>query len=219
MLARLSPILATMLSPMLASVLLPMLAPRLSSLLASMLSSLLGPMLSSMLAPRLSPMLASMLSWMLWSMLWSMLSSMLASLLASILSWMLWWILGPMRRRRQNIGSRRRGPRPPRAERVAHTPDPDRPACTQMHGGQKWFRCANADRHIDQGCRKTLRTHPVLGCWCFRTVPASPTTRRGVATIWIETAANGPSPGLQKYHSDCFSDLHRRCQGTLHRPS
>src|SRR5262245_19133227 len=61
-----------------------------------------------------------------------------------------------------------------------------------MHGGQKWFRCANADRQIDQGCRKILRTHPVLGCWCFRTVPASPTTRRGVATIWIETAANGP---------------------------
>src|SRR5262249_55666381 len=90
---------------------------------------------------------------------------------------------------------------------------------TQMHGGQKWFRCANADRQIDQGYRKTLRTHPVLGCWCFRTVPASPTTRRGVVTIWIETAANGPSPGLQKYHSDCFSDLHRRCQGTLHRPS
>src|SRR5262249_3623401 len=39
---------------------------------------------------------------------------------------------------------------------------------------------------------------------CFRTVPASPTTRRGVATIWIETAANGPSPGLQKYHMRLF---------------
>ena len=50
-----------------------------------------------------------------------------------------------------------------------------------MHGGQKWFRCANADRQIDQGCRKTLRTHPVSGCWCFRIVPASPTTGWGIA--------------------------------------
>jgi hypothetical protein len=136
-----------------------------------------------------------------------------------MLSWMLSWILGPMQRRTQNIGSRRRGLRPLRVQRLAHTPDPDRPACTQMHGGQKWFRCANADRQIDQSCRKTLRTHPVSGCWCFRIVPASPTTGWGVATIWIETAASGPSSGLQKYHSDCFSDLHRRSQGTLHRPS
>ncbi len=176
---------------------------RLGAMLVPMLSSMLGPMLSPMLGPRLSPLLAPRLS----------------PLLAPMLSSMLSWILGPMRRRTQNIGSRRRGLRPLRVQRLAHTPDPDRPACTQMHGGQKWFRCANADRQIDQSCRKTLRTHPVSGCWCFRIVPASPTTGWGVATIWIETAASGPSSGLQKYHSDCFSDLHRRSQGTLHRPS
>src|SRR5262249_54488982 len=218
-----SSMLATILSSMLSPLLLPILGPRLSPLapmLLLILSPMVAMMLSSMLGPRLSSLLASMLSSTLSSMLSSALSSMLSSLLASMLSsllspllgprlslmlsWMLSWILGPMRRRPQNIGSRRRGPRPPRAERVAHTPDPDRPACTQMHGGQKWFRCANADRQIDQGYRKTLRTHPVLGCWCFRTVPASPTTRRGSRNNLDRDGSKRPVSRLAKISQRLF---------------
>src|SRR5215831_338928 len=138
------------LAAMLLRILLPILGPMLSPMLAR-LSPILATMLSPMLASVLLPMLASVLLPMLAPRLSSLLASMLASLLASILSWMLWWILGPMRRRPQNIGSRRGGPRPPRAESVAYTPDPDRPACRQMRSGQKWFRCANADRQIDGG--------------------------------------------------------------------
>src|SRR6516164_6403533 len=99
----------------LAAMLLPMLATMLSSLLLPMM---LGPGLSPLLSPLLGPRLSS--------------------LLASRFS----WILEPMRRRRRNIGSRRRGLRPLRVQRLAHTPDPDPPACTQMHGGRKWFRYA-----------------------------------------------------------------------------
>src|SRR5215467_5045093 len=113
--------LAAMRLPMLLRILLWILGPRLSPPLASTLSPLFGPKLSLLLpAPRLS------------------------SRLASVLLSMLLWILGSMRRRPQNIGSRLRGPRPPRAERVAHTPDPDKSPCTQMHGREIWFRCARA---------------------------------------------------------------------------
>src|SRR5262249_4779285 len=127
------------LSLMFSSMLSSMLWPR---LLPMMLGPGLSPLLSSMLLPMPSPILGRRLSSMFSSMLSSMLGPSLSSLLASRLSWMLSWILGPMRRRPQNIGSRRRGPRPLRAEKLAPTPDPDPPACTQMHGGQKWFRCA-----------------------------------------------------------------------------
>jgi hypothetical protein len=136
--AMLVPMLSPMLGPMLSPMLGPRLAPMLSSMLASRLSPLLAPRLSSLLAPRLSPLLAPRLS----PLLAPRLSPLLAPRLSSMLSWMLSWILGPMQRRTQNIGSRRRGLRPLRVQRLAHTPDPDRPACTQMHGGQKWFRCA-----------------------------------------------------------------------------
>lgn len=55
---------------------------------------------------------------------------------------MLSWILASMRCSPQNRKSRRRGLRPPRAERVAPTPDPDESPCKQMHGREIWFRCA-----------------------------------------------------------------------------
>src|SRR6516225_7040861 len=47
-------------------------------------------------------------------------------------------------------------------------------------------------------------------------VAVSRPIRRGVAIIRSETAASGPSSAWQKYHSDCFFELHRRLPGTLH---
>src|SRR5262249_2063546 len=101
-----------------------------------MLSPLLGPGLSPPLAPGPSSLSASMLS----SRLLSRLSSLPASRLSSLLS----WILAPLRRRPQNRKSRRRGLRPPRAKKVAPTPDPDKSPCKQIHGREIWFRYARA---------------------------------------------------------------------------
>src|SRR5262249_48657218 len=145
-------ILLLMLLPMLLPILLPILllilGPRLSLLVAAMLlptpSPLLWSTLSPLLAPGLSSLLASMLSRRLSSLPASKLSSMLSSLPASRLSSTLSWSLAPMRRRPQNRKSRQRGLRPPRAENVAPTPDPDKSPCKQMHGREIWFRYARA---------------------------------------------------------------------------
>src|SRR5215831_3693290 len=192
LLAMLLPMLLTILGPMLlplpASTLSPPLSPRPSSLLALRVSSLLGPTLSPMLASRLSSLLASVLSSVLSSLLGprllpllaSMLSSRLSSLLGwklsstlswMTLSWMLSWILAAMRRRPQNTRLRRRGPRPPRAESVARTPDPDKSPCTQMHGREIWFRCARARTVRSSGFpprTPALQVDPVSGCQLFR---------------------------------------------------
>src|SRR6516164_6944754 len=160
---RLAAILLAMLLRMLLPILFPILGPMLSPLRAStfmppraaMLSPLLAPVLSSMSAPRLS----------------SRLSSVLGRKLSPTLSWMVSWILMAMRRRSQNIGSRRRGPRPPRAESVAHTPDPDRSPCTQMHGREIWFRRARARTVKSSGFpprTPALQVDPVSGCRRFR---------------------------------------------------
>src|SRR6516165_6528551 len=161
------PLLAPMLSPLRAPVLLPMLLPMLGAMpkSAAMLSPLLAPVLSSLLAPRLS----------------SRLSSVLGRKLSPTLSWMVSWILVAMRRRSQNIGSRRRGPRPPRAERVAHTP-PDRSPCTQMLGREIWFRWPRARtvRSMRVPPRTpALQTDPVSGCRCLGCVFINPALWRG----------------------------------------
>jgi len=101
--------------------------------------------------------------------------------LSPTLSWMLSWILVAMRRRSQNIGSRRRGPRPPRAERVAHTP-PDRSPCTQMLGREIWFRWPRARtvRSMRVPPRTpALQTDPVSGCRCLGCVFINPALWRG----------------------------------------
>src|SRR6516164_8788403 len=170
-----SPPLAPRLSPLRAPVLLPMLLPMLGAMpkSAAMLSPLLAPVLSSMSAPRLSSPLAPRLS--------SRLSSVLGRKLSPTLSWMLSWILVAMRRRSQNIGSRRRGPRPPRAERVAHTP-PDRSPRTQMLGREIWFRWPRARtvRSMRVPPRTpALQTDPVSGCRCLGCVFINPALWRG----------------------------------------
>src|SRR5215813_7853425 len=163
-----SPLLASTLSPPLAPRLSSLPASRLSSLLASRLSSLPASMLSLLPASRLSSLPASMLSSLPASMLSSLPASMLSSLLeprlSSTLSWMLSWILGSMRRRPQKIKSRRRGPRPPRAERVAHPPGPDTSPCTQMHGREIWFRCARARTVRPMRVPPRIQADPVS--WC-----------------------------------------------------
>src|SRR5215471_14954131 len=144
-LLMLLPILGPRLSS-LASMLLPILGPGLSSLLAPMLSSTFSPTLLPILGPKLSLLLSSMLLPILGPRLSSLLSSRLSPILgprpSSLLASRLSCVLGPMRRRPRNIGSPRGGPRPPRGQRLAYTPDPDPPACTQMHGARKWFRYA-----------------------------------------------------------------------------
>src|SRR6516165_2123340 len=165
------PLLAPMLSPLRAPVLLPMLLPMLGAMpkSAAMLSPLLAPVLSSLLAPRLSSPLAPRLS------------SVLGRKLSPTLSWMLSWILVAMRRWSQNIGSRRRGPRPPRDERVAHTP-PDRSPCTQMLGREIWFRWPRARtvRSMRVPPRTpALQTDPVSGCRCLGCVFINPALWRG----------------------------------------
>src|SRR6516165_7437185 len=166
-----------MLSPLRASTLSPPLAPRLSSLLAPVLLPMLLPMLgampksAAMLSPLLAPVLSSLLAPRLSSLLAPRLSSVLGRKLSPTLSWMVSWILVAMRRRSQNIGSRRRGPRPPRAESVAHTPDPDRSPCTQMHGREIWFRRARARTVRSSGFpprTPALQVDPVSGCRRFR---------------------------------------------------
>src|SRR6516165_2225290 len=192
-----SPPLAPRLSPLRAPVLLPMLLPMLgampksvamlSPLRASTLSPPLAPRLSSLLAPVLLPMLLPMLgampksAAMLSPLLAPVLSSMSAPRLSSPLARRLSWILVAMRRRSQNIGSRRRGPRPPRAERVAHTP-PDRSPCTQMLGREIWFRWPRARtvRSMRVPPRTpALQTDPVSGCRCLGCVFINPALWRG----------------------------------------
>src|SRR5215469_9293362 len=189
LLPMLLPILGPMLSLLRASTFSPPLASRLSPLLAPRLSSLLGPRLSPLLAAVLSSLLAARLSSLLSSRVLSRLSPLLASMLSSLLgwnlsptlSWMLSWILAAMRRRPQNIGSRRRGLRPPRAERVAHPPGPDTSPCTQMHGREIWFRCARARTVRSSGFpprTPALQVNPVSGCRWFR-VLINPAPWRG----------------------------------------
>src|SRR5215469_6148224 len=188
LLPMLLPLPASTFSPPLASRLSPLLSPRPSSLLALRVSSLLGPTLSPMLASRLSSLLASVLSSLLGPRLLPLLASMLSSRLSSLLgwklsstlswmtlswmlSWILAWILAAMRRRPQNTRLRRRGPRPPRAESVARTPDPDKSPCTQMHGREIWFRCARARTVRSSGFpprTPALQVDPVSGCQRFR---------------------------------------------------
>ena len=80
------------------------------------------------------------------------------------------------------------------APAAKHRIAPKRPATTPRPKTCAHARSRPACMHAN--ARRTelvpLRAHPVLG-WLvlFRIGPASPTTRRGAATIWVETAPSG----------------------------